>query len=88
MQELLFVGNEDAGNNVAGLYSLSATCEGNGFNPLDYLSAFGVSSGEQIAGYRRRQGVKGNTPSAAISRDDGSKVTTRRHSSRAPLTTS
>jgi transposase len=34
----LFVGNEDAGNNVAGLYSLVATCEANGINPLDYLS--------------------------------------------------
>ena len=34
----LFVGNEDAGNNVAGLYSLVATCEANGVNPLDYLS--------------------------------------------------
>jgi transposase len=33
----LFVGNEDAGNNVAGLYSLVATCEANGVNPLDYL---------------------------------------------------
>jgi hypothetical protein len=34
----LFVGNEDAGHNVAGLYSLVATCEANGVNPLDYLS--------------------------------------------------
>lgn len=34
----LFVGNEDAGINVAGLYSLVATCEANGVNPLDYLS--------------------------------------------------
>jgi transposase len=34
----LFVGNEDAGNNVAGLYSLVATCEAKGVNPLDYLS--------------------------------------------------
>ena len=34
----LFVGNEDAGNNVAGLYSLVATCEANGVNPLGYLS--------------------------------------------------
>jgi transposase len=29
----LFVGNEDAGTNVAGLYSLVATCEENGVNP-------------------------------------------------------
>jgi transposase len=34
----LFVGNEDAGNNVAGLCSLVATCEAKGVNPLDYLS--------------------------------------------------
>ena len=34
----LFVRNEDACNNVAGLYSLVATCEANGVNPLDYLS--------------------------------------------------
>jgi transposase len=26
------------GNNVAGLYSLVATCEANSVNPLDYLS--------------------------------------------------
>lgn len=33
----LFLGNEDAGANVAGLYSLIATCEANAVNPLDYL---------------------------------------------------
>ena len=29
----LFVGNQDAGNNVAGLYSLVATCQANGVSP-------------------------------------------------------
>ena len=33
----LFVGNEDAGNNIAGLYSLIATCEANEVNPVAYL---------------------------------------------------
>jgi transposase len=34
----LFVGNEDAGDNIAGLYSLIATCEANGVNPLEYIA--------------------------------------------------
>jgi transposase len=34
----LFVGNEDAGDNIAGLYSLVATCEANGVNPIAYLT--------------------------------------------------
>ena len=34
----LFVGNEDAGKNVAGLYSLVASCELNGINPTAYLT--------------------------------------------------
>ena len=34
----LFVGNEDAGDNIAGLYSLVATCEANDVNPVEYLS--------------------------------------------------
>jgi hypothetical protein len=34
----LFVGNEDAGSNVASLYSLVATCEANSVTPPDYLS--------------------------------------------------
>jgi transposase len=33
----LFVGHEDAGDNIAGLYSLVGTCEANGVNPLEYL---------------------------------------------------
>jgi transposase len=33
----LFVGHEDAGDNIAGLYSLVATCEVNAVNPLEYL---------------------------------------------------
>lgn len=36
-KNFLFVGHEDAGENIAGLYSLVATCEANGVNPLDYL---------------------------------------------------
>jgi transposase len=34
----LFVGHEDAGDNIAGLYSLVATCEANDVNPVDYLA--------------------------------------------------
>ena len=36
-RNFLFVGHEDAGANIAGLYSLVATCEANGVNPLAYL---------------------------------------------------
>jgi transposase len=36
-KNFLFVGNEDAGDNIAGLYSLVATCEANGVNPIEYL---------------------------------------------------
>jgi hypothetical protein len=36
-KNFLFVGNEDAGDNIAGLYSLVATCEANDVNPIDYL---------------------------------------------------
>ncbi|HEY3233284.1 MAG TPA: IS66 family transposase [Polyangiaceae bacterium] len=36
-KNFLFVGNEDAGENIAGLYSLVATCEANGVNPIEYL---------------------------------------------------
>lgn len=34
----LFVGNEDAGKNTAGLFSLVASCVHNGVNPVDYLA--------------------------------------------------
>ena len=34
----LFVGNDQAGQNIAGLYSLVATCEANGVNPFEYLA--------------------------------------------------
>jgi transposase len=34
----LFVGNDEAGANLAGLFSLLATCEANGVNPEQYLS--------------------------------------------------
>jgi transposase len=33
----VFVGHEEAGENIAGLYSLVATCEANGINPYEYL---------------------------------------------------
>jgi transposase len=33
-----FVGNDEAGENLAGLYSLIATCEANGVNPVEYLA--------------------------------------------------
>jgi transposase len=36
-KNFLFVGNEDAGDNIAGVYSLVATCEANGVNPFEYL---------------------------------------------------
>jgi transposase len=36
-KNFLFVGHDDAGGNLAGLYSLVATCEANGVNPLAYL---------------------------------------------------
>jgi transposase len=37
-KNFLFVGNEDAGDNIAGLYSLIATCKAYGKNPLEYLT--------------------------------------------------
>ncbi|MGZ6674026.1 MAG: IS66 family transposase [Solirubrobacteraceae bacterium] len=37
-KNFLFVGSEDAGDNIAGLYSLVATCEAHGKNPLAYLT--------------------------------------------------
>jgi transposase len=37
-KNFLFVGNDEAGENLAGLYSLIATCEVNGVNPVDYLA--------------------------------------------------
>lgn len=37
-KNFLFVGNEDAGENIAGLYSLISTCAANGVNPLEYLT--------------------------------------------------
>lgn len=36
-KNFLFVGNESAGNNLAGLYSLIATCDACGVNPMEYL---------------------------------------------------
>src|SRR5262249_5239284 len=37
-KNFLFVGNDEAGDNLAGLYSLVATCEANGVNPTAYLA--------------------------------------------------
>ena len=37
-KNFLHVGDEDAGANIAGLYSLVATCAANGRNPLAYLT--------------------------------------------------
>lgn len=37
-KNFMFVGHEDAGEHIAGLYSLVATCEANGVNPLAYLT--------------------------------------------------
>jgi transposase len=37
-KNFLFVGHEDAGDNIAGLYSLVSTCEAYGNNPVAYLS--------------------------------------------------
>lgn len=37
-RNFLFVGHEEAGANIAGLYSLVSTCEANGVNPLAYLT--------------------------------------------------
>jgi transposase len=36
-RNFLFVGNKAAGEHLAGLYSLVATCEANGVNPVEYL---------------------------------------------------
>jgi transposase len=37
-KNFLFVGHNEAGENLAGLYSLIATCEANGVNPTAYLT--------------------------------------------------
>jgi len=37
-KNFLFVGNDEAGKNLAGLYSLVATCEANDVNPTAYLA--------------------------------------------------
>jgi transposase len=37
-KNFLHVGHEEAGENIAGLYSLTATCDANGVNPLAYLT--------------------------------------------------
>jgi transposase len=37
-KNFLFVGHEQAGANIAGLYSLTATCEAHGVDPIAYLT--------------------------------------------------
>jgi transposase len=37
-KNFLFVGTNEAAENLAGLYSLIATCEANGVNPVEYLA--------------------------------------------------
>jgi transposase len=37
-KNFLFVGSDEVGENLAGLYSLIATCEANGVNPVDYVA--------------------------------------------------
>jgi len=37
-KNFLFVGNDQAGRNIAALYTLVATCEANGINPIAYLA--------------------------------------------------
>ena len=37
-KNFLFVGHEQAGENLAGLYALVATCQANGVNPEQYLA--------------------------------------------------
>jgi transposase len=37
-KNFLFVGNAEAGHNLANLYTVVATCEANGVNPLAYLT--------------------------------------------------
>jgi len=37
-KNFLFVGNDEAGEHLAGLYSLIATCELHGVNPVEYLA--------------------------------------------------
>ena len=36
-KKFLFVGHDDAGQNLAGLYALVASCEAHGVNPVEYL---------------------------------------------------
>ena len=37
-KNFLFVGDEDTGENLAGLYSLVATCEASNVDPIAYLA--------------------------------------------------
>ncbi len=48
-KNFLFVGNDEAGKRLAGLYSLVATCEANGVNPLAYLEDVLTRVGSQPA---------------------------------------
>jgi transposase len=44
----LFVGDVDAGSNIAGLYTLVATCEARGINPFEYLADVIPRVGEDL----------------------------------------
>jgi transposase len=49
----LFTGNDEAGRNLAGLYSLVATCEANGVNPTAYLADVLIRVHEHKLAHRR-----------------------------------
>ena len=38
LTDFLFVGDEECGEHLAGLYSLVSTCEANGIDPIAYIS--------------------------------------------------
>lgn len=48
-KNFLVVGNEDAGDNIAGLYSLVATWEANDANPIEYFGDVLLSIGTHPA---------------------------------------
>jgi transposase len=55
-KNFLIVGYDEAGENLAGLYSLIATCEANDVNPVDYLAD--VLLRVQTQGEQSRAGPK------------------------------
>jgi transposase len=50
-KNFLFVGNDESGVKLAGLYSLVATCEANGVNPLAYIEDVLTRVGEHPAAH-------------------------------------